>query len=77
LRREAEVEQNNPRPGGPKRFHRTGAIAGQADVIIFGEGPPHLGADFFVVIDDQEFGFGVCFHGMRNIVRGDIDPRKR
>ena len=46
--------------------------AGQGDLVVLGQGPFHLGADFLVIVDDEQQGL----HGGRQS-RSLIDPTKR
>ena len=55
--REAQVKQNDQGAGGLKGLDGAGAVFGQEDVVVLGQPPLHLSADFLVVIDDEQFLF--------------------
>jgi hypothetical protein len=53
---QAEVERHDRRVLGAHGVERRGAVAGEHDVELVGEGPAHLRAQVLVVVDYEQFG---------------------
>ena len=59
MRRQSEIQQDDRWQMLLKRSQGSCAIFGKHDLVILRQPPLHLSSDFFVVVNDQEFGVHV------------------
>ena len=57
VRRQAEVERHDDRMLRAGALERCFSVAGEHDVELVGERPPHLRAQVLVVVDHEQLGF--------------------